>query len=343
MLRVTVKDVARQAGVSVGTVSNVLNHKEGEFAPETRERVLQAVKELKYRPNQVARSLVRRESRAIGITYVGWGPELSDNPYLVDVLDGVVAGAAEARYNLVLYTRTPPGYEEEHLRHFTDGRIDALCVIDAGEASPLLPMLAAAAFPFIVIGVEEPLPGVNWIDVDNRAGATLAVQRLLTAGHRRIVHLGGARTQRSAQYRAGAFCRTMRRHGLSARLSDVIWCDFDRREGREAALRLLTSDRRPTAFFAADDQIALGVMDAARSLGLRVPDDLSVIGFDDSRDASFAEPPLTTVRQPVRAIGEMAARWLIQHLQSASCEPLQCRVQPTLIERSTVGPVPDTT
>ena len=340
-MKVTVKDVARQAGVSVGTVSNVLNHKEGEFTQETRERVLQAVRDLKYRPNQVARSLVRRESRAIGVTYIGLGPELSDNAYLVEVLDGVVAAAAAESYNLVLYTRMPPGFEDEHLSHFTDGRIDALCVIGTEEASPLVPMLAAAALPFIVIGVEEPQPGVSWIDVDNRVGATLATERLLRAGHQRVMHFGGVRAQRSARYRAGAFCRTMRRHGLPARLADVEWCDYNRRGGREAAERVLRQPDRPTAIFAADDQVALGVIDAARQMGLRVPEDLSVVGFDDCREAALSAPPLTTVRQPARSIGEEAARWLIHHLQSDRSDTIQCRVQPVLVERATVGPVPD--
>lgn len=335
----TIKDIAASAGVSIATVSNVLNGKRGEYADETRGRVVDAAHRLGYHRNRVARSLVRRTSECLGVTFVDQNHSLGENHYLVEVLDGIVDAAYEQGYNVSLHTRLRQDRESEQLPDLLDRRIDALFLIAPHEDSPLIPLLAAEYLPFVVIGVEEPHPGVNWIDVDNSAGARLAAAHLLELGHTRIAHLVGHPRQRAARTRARAFGDAIAQAGA---LCTFAQCgNFNLREGRAAARILLAGPDRPTAIFAANDAIAMGVLEAANERGICVPEDLSLIGFDDMREAASSDPPLTTVRQPMHGIGRTAAEWMMGRLKDHKGPPLAQRVPPELVVRaSTCRPAP---
>jgi LacI family transcriptional regulator len=334
---VTIKEVARQAGVSVGTVSHVLNGKPGEFSESTRDRVMEAVGQLGYHPNRVARSLVRRQSMALGVSFVNHGASLADNPYLADVLDGMINAASEDGYNITLYTRLPPDDEEKHLPLLLDRHVDGLCLVAPNVDSQLPRLLRKARMTFVVVGVSDPGKGIPWLDVDNEAGARMAVECLLRHGHRKIAHFAGPTTQKAAGQREAAFRDTMRRYCLPVRPEWVIPCGFDTSRAYQAARALLARPDRPTAIFAAHDETALGVLEAARERRIAVPQQLSVIGFDDIREASLAVPALTTIRQPSRAIGYAAAKVLVSMLGGDE-QPIARRFTPTLVERASVGP-----
>jgi LacI family transcriptional regulator len=335
---VTIKEVAQRAGVSVGTVSHVLNGKPGEFSEATRERVLEAVGALDYHPNRVARSLVRRQSMALGVSFVNHGASLADNPYLTDVLDGMINAANEDGYNITLYTRLPPEDEEHYVPLLLDRHVDALCLVAPNTDSQLPRLLRKARMPFVVVGVTNPGRGISWIDVDNEAGTRMAVECLVRRGHRRIAHFAGPVSQKAAIERRCVFEEAMAERMIRVRPEWIVPCGFDAARARQEALRFLAERDRPTAIFAAHDETAIGVLAAAHQLGIRVPDELSVIGFDDIREAAFVNPPLTTIRQPSRAIGYAAAKGLVSMLDGSDSGPLARQFAPSLIERSTVGP-----
>lgn len=337
----TIKDVARKAGVSVGTVSHVLNSKSGEVSPATQKRVQDAISALGYHPNRVARSLVRGQSTALGVSFVNHGASLSDNPYLAEVLDGMINAASEDGYNITLYTRLPPDDETRHLPLLLDRHVDALCLVAPNVESELPRLLLGARLPFIVVGVQDPFPGVSWVDVDNEAGARMAVECLVRAGHRRIAHFAGPAHQKAAVQRREAFIHALADLSIPFRPEWIVQCGFDVQTAYTEALDLLVAQDRPTAIFAAHDETALGVLRAARDIGLRIPEDLSVIGFDDIREATLSNPPLTTVRQPADRIGHTACKALVGMLSGTIKAPYTKLFEPTLIERNTVSRPPN--
>ncbi len=341
-MRVTIKDVALRSGVSVGTVSNVLNGKPGECSAQTRLRVLEAVRTLGYHPNRVARNLVRRRSHTLGISFIDQGQSLGENPYLTNVVDGMVVAAREEDYNITLYTRLLPGDEMQQISLFLDQSIDALCLVAPDQPCRLLSLLAETDLPCLVVGVEDPLPGIHWIDVDNALGAQLAMDHLLAHGHTRIAHLAGSETQKAARTRACVYQKALAARGIAPNSDWLIPCHFDETQAYQATRQLLQSPNPPSAIFAADDQMALGALAAAHDGGVRVPEQLSLIGFDDVREARLAHPPLTTIRQPVLEIGYTAAKRLIGLLCAEEDEPapIQERVPPILIARGSVGLCP---
>jgi DNA-binding LacI/PurR family transcriptional regulator len=335
-LAITIREVAQRAGVSVGTVSHVLNGKPGEYSQATRDKVMEAVGALDYHPNRIARSLVRRRSMALGVSFVNHGASLADNPYLADVLDGMINAASEDGYNITLYTRLPPDDEEQHLPLLLDRHVDGLCLVAPNVDSCLPRLLQRSRIPFVVVGVAEPGKGISWLDVDNEAGTRLAVECLARYGHRKIAHFMGPASQKAAIQRAQAFRAAMRDLGLPVREDWLIPCGFDTVRAHHEALRLLAQKDRPTAVFAAHDETAFGVVAAARELGVSVPRELSVIGFDDIREAAHIDPPLTTVRQPATEIGYAAAKALVGLLDGQSGPPVKQLFAPVLVERGTV-------
>jgi LacI family transcriptional regulator len=331
----TIKDIATSAGVSIATVSNVLNGKQGEFGDETRGRVIDAARRLGYHRNRVARNLVRRSSECLGVTFVDQNLSLGENYYLVEVLDGIVQSAYALGYNVSLHTRIRSGHEAEHLPELLDRQSDGLCVIAPHSDSPLISLLAVSPVPVVFIGSEDPYPGVNWIDVDNAAGARMAAEHLLSLGHTRIAHLSGHPRQRAARTRSRAFYEYVT--ALGAQCEIVACAAFDRMEARSAARDLLARPDRPTAIFAANDGMAIGTLQAAAERGIRVPEELSVIGFDDMREAAITDPPLTTVRQPMRGLGQRAAEWMIDRLKGKNGSRLAEFVTPRLVVRGSTA------
>ncbi len=334
---ITIKDVARVAAVSVGTVSNVLNGREAQYNEETYQRVMQVVRDLDYHPNRHARSLARRASHVIGVSFAEQERSLSGNPYVADILDGMMQSASENSYNIALFTRLRSGEESRYLAQFLDRSIDGLCLIAPSLTNPLPNDLLLTHLPSIVVGADYPNTTISWIDVDNEEGARMAVEYLAEQGHARIAHLAGEKAQRSALLRYSGYCSTLAKYNLPNDPNFVYWCNYDKETGYRYAKRLLKREDRPTAIFAADDLIALGAMEAARELGLRVPEDVSLIGFDDIPKAQDSQPSLTTIQQPMREIGVRAAEWLISQASVRRGEPLQLLIKPTLIVRGSVS------
>ena len=306
--RTTLAEVASAAGVSVATVSKVLND-HTDVAEPTRQRVQRLLRESAYQSTH--RSPRRRgelSERLIEVSFPEW-----QNAYESAVLDGLSAAAEAEGYEIVIGPRAHDNrvdIDPEGLRR--SGRVGAIFVtVDASE--PPIKTLSDSGFPVVVVDpVRVGATRCVSIGATNFAGGVTATEHLLSLGHRRIAHAGGPVPVECSQARVAGYHSALRQAGIALDDSLLTHSLFTYDAGREVAAPLLDRADRPTAIFAACDEIALGILEEARRRGIRVPEDLSVIGFDDSFLASRSAPPLTTVAQPLIEMGRLAVRSLLQ-------------------------------
>ena len=331
---VTIADVAAHAGVGAGTVSRVLNESP-RVSERTRQRVLDAIDVLDYRPNPLARGLSRGRCQTLGVVV-----PFFTHASAVERLRGVVAALDGSRYDLVLFNVESPVHRDEHFATLTRrDRADGLLVMSLPPPPGSLRRLAEAGVPVVLL--DTPGTGVPAVVSDDVAGGRLATGHLIELGHERIAFIGDEPTNplgfTSSSAREQGYRETMEQAGLKVRPGDVRHGPHVRAVARGLADDLLSGRERPTAVFAASDTQALGVLEAARDRGLHVPGDLSVVGFDDVEVSSYAG--LTTVRQPLFESGRQAARLLLESL--ASEDPLgesELRLELSLVVRSTTAP-----
>ena len=331
----TLRDVARHAGVSVATASRVLNRHEL-VHDETRRRVLRAMEELKFTPSHAARrlSLGRTLTISVVITFL-------TRPQAAERLRGVDAVLSDSEFDLVIYNVETVEKRDQYLRTLPVAqRTDGLLVVSLPPNPDEVAALATASIPVVVIDAHAPglerLPGVVGDDV---AGGELATRHLLELGHRRIGFVGDAFENpfgfTSGRDRFAGYERALATAGIAACRDLVALGAHGRYEARELAMRLLESPERPTAVFAASDTQALGVMAAARESGLQIPDDLSVIGYDDIEAADYVG--LTTVRQQLFESGRLGAELLLKEIDERSAVPPLVTLDPSVVVRSTTA------
>ena len=333
---VTIADVAAHAGVGAGTVSRVLNDSP-RVSESTRARVLAAIAALDYRPNPLAQGLSRGRCQTLGVVV-----PFFTHASAVERLRGVVAALDGSRYDLVLFNVESPVHRDEHFATLTRrDRADGLLVMSLPPPPTSLERLAHYGVPTVLLDTRGA--GVPCVVTDDVEGGRLATRHLLELGHRRIAFLGDDPDNplgfSSSTAREQGYHETMAEAGVAVTPDDVLHGPHVRAVARELAERLLGAPRPPTAVFAASDTQALGVLEAARAVGLDVPRDLSVVGFDDVEVSSYAG--LTTVRQPLFASGHLAARLLLESL--AAEEPLgesSHGLDLELVVRSTTAPPP---
>ena len=332
--RVTIGDVARAAGVSIPTVSKVINQRDG-VAPATMLRVQQVVEELGYETSLVARSLRSSRTGVVGILV----PEFE--PFSTELLRGISSATTGTGYELLAYAglmtgADQPGWERRSLSRLSGTLIDGAIVVTPTTA------LSSSSIPVVAIDPHTGPEGHATVDADNEGGAVDAVEHLVALGHTRIAHVHGRADLASAQLREAGYRRALAAAGIA--VDERLVCDGGYQEDQSAVVahELLTLPDRPTAVFAANDSSAFGVLRAATALGLRVPEDLSVIGFDDVPQASTTTPPLTTVAQPLAELGSRAVEMLLTMLRG---EPASAHVRlpTTLRVRQSTGPAPTTT
>lgn len=313
----TIRDVARESGVSVATVSYVLNDGPRKVATETRERVLQTVRRLSYHPNATAQRLAGRTMRTVGVLFGGIEKEVLTNPYAALIVQGILSAAAEHRYNVTLFTIDWDG-RDSTAAQFRDGRTDGILIVAPLTDNDMASALSRLGIPIVCVSSESDVPGVPYVKINNEAGARMATEHLLSLGHRRIAHVAGYELHRDAIERREAFLRTMAAAGLSVPANYQPEGTFEPQRAIDRTVRVLTLPQPPTALFACSDTLALAAYDAARSLGLRIPEDISVVGFDDIQMAALAVPGLTTIRQPLTTVGALATSRLIELIDAGS-------------------------
>ncbi len=311
--RVTSADVARYAGVSRTTVSFVLNDRpDTNITDETRQRVLAAARELGYVVHGAARALAAGSSQTIGLVLRQSPEQVAADALLAETLWGIGGEAHRAGYRVLVEPLSPGAGSYAGL--VRSQRVDGLIVSGPRSDDEELRALAAEEYPIILQG---SLPGIQApsVDVDNRAGARSAVDHLLALGHRRIAHVTNAPgAYTSAEDRLGGYRDALAAARVPFDAALVAEGAFDAASGRTAMHEILARGAPPTAVFVGSDVVAVGVLRALREAGLRVPDDVSVVGFDDIALAAFVDPPLTTVRLPARALGMAAGRALVERL-----------------------------
>ena len=325
----TIDDVAARAGVGIATVSRVLNESP-KVSEATRARVLEAMAALDYRPNPLARGLSSGRSHSIGVVV-----PFFTHASAVERLRGVIAGLAATAFDLVLFDVRSPQHASQHLTSLTRrDRAAGLLVMSLAPDPAELAMLVAAGVPVVLVDARGE--GVPVVGTDDVLGGRLAASHLVDLGHRRVAFLGEP-PDNPFGFTATASRELGCREVLAAAGVEPAWvhyCEHDRDAARDVVASLLDRGDRPTAVFASSDVQAAGVLIAAMELGLRVPDDLSVIGFDDVELASYAD--LTTIHQPLFESGRLGAELLLASL-GGDRTPTAHELPLELVVRGTTG------
>jgi LacI family transcriptional regulator len=339
--RVTSRQVARYAGVSQTTVSLVLNNApHANISQTTRERVLQAAQELGYTPDAAARSLARGRSSNIGLVLIQPHAQIFIDEYVPALLTGLNRLAHQHDYR-ILVKIVDDASNPDALTQLISGKEVAGLITQVGKLSqPSLDMLASyvrSGFPVVTLDyLTDALPAVY---IDKVQGVRLAVEHLISLGHQRIACIPYAppTENRHVHDRLNCFISTLEAAGLTYEPALVEAGAFDPRTGYEAALRLFERRPWPTALFAMNDVMAFGALEAMRQLGIRVPQDIALVGFDDIRLAAYANPPLTTIREPDIELGHYAAQQIIDLIEGHDLAERNIRLATELIVRESCG------
>ena len=332
--RVKMADVAREAGVSVATVSKVVNGRYG-VARSTHEKVLGVIDELGYEASLGARSLRSLQTGVVGVLVAEF------EPFSTELLKGVSEAMGGTDYELIAYAGRHHGdlvgWERRSLVRLGGSVIDGAIVV-----TPTVVDASTGGIPVVAVDPHTGPSHVPTVDADSFAGAVAATRHLLDLGHRRIAHLAGRADLESGRAREDGYRHAMAAAGVPVE-EDLVRVGGYRTDAAEAPVReLLTRRDRPTAVFAANDLTAIRTLEVALELGLDVPGDLSVVGFDNVPESVLAVPPLTTVEQPLRAMGSTALGMLVDLLEGREPDPVHVRLPTRLVERATTGPAPST-
>lgn len=331
---ITIHDVAAAAGTSYGTVSRVIND-----APhvknETRQRVLAAMDRLGYVVDRRARSLAGGRSQVLAVL----APDLGTG-YIGEIIRGIDAEVELAQYELLLYTtHRQAAKESSYITNIARGMADGLVLVLPSDLDAIVAQLRQIGFPFVLVdyqGVAEDVPAVcatNW------QGAYNATEYLIELGHRRIGFITGDMEMAAARNRLAGYQAALRTHHLPTEPDLVIEGKFHYPDGYAATLALLALATPPTAIFASNDDMAFGALEALRGQGRRVPDDVSVIGFDGIPQAALVHPPLTTVSQPLAKMGRVATQMLLDRLNDPGKPTRRIELPTELIIRGSCRPL----
>lgn len=305
----TIKDIAKRLNISVSSVSYALNGGPRKVPDELKAKVLAVAKEMDYRPNRVARSMVTGRTDTIGIV----PPEVIENvflsPYLHLALNGVLNEAGRLHQDVLLFTRCSETERDEMASVLVDGRVDGVIFIAPHFSEKAVELATSMHSPCVSIS-GVPLEGVCTFCVDNEAGVTMALQHLYDLGHRKIAHIAGRLDMQDAIVRLQAYQSFLRRKHLPYKEEWVGMGQFMIDGGRRAMNALLSLPEPPTAVFCANDEMAIGALFEAYACNKKVPDDISIVGFDNSPGTSTVYPQITTVAQPMSDLGAAAVRAL---------------------------------
>ncbi|MCV2360843.1 LacI family transcriptional regulator [Paucibacter sp. TC2R-5] len=335
----TIKDVAILAGVSFTTVSHVLNDTRPVSA-DARRRVLAAVDEIGYLPSAVARSLRKSETKIIGVLV----PNVQ-NPFFAELVCGVEECCRLAGYSVFLCNSdNDPKRQQQYMRTLLEKRVDGLLLSSAGDDEALARIFKLASVPSVTVDRLVAGARADRVSVDNSQGASNAVKHLIDLGHRRIACISGPAEFEVARERVEGWRHALREAGIEVDEALVTASDFSSPGGYEAARRILraqadrASSNPVTAIFASNDMMAIGALRAATELGLKLPQQLSIVGFDDIELSRYVFPALTTVGCGVRRLGAEAGRVLIARIENPAAAIKDVLLTPRLVLRESTAP-----
>ncbi len=336
----SIYEVARAAGLSVATVSRVLNDK-GPVRAETRQRVLEAVERLGYVPHSAARSLSTRRTMSIGVLL----PDMH-GAFFSEIVRGIDLAARAAGYHLLVSGSHSDAAETAALLQTLHGRVDGLILMAPALGGAWLQKALPRRVPVVLLNDDGTDAGHDSLRLDNRSGARLAVEHLIGLGHRSIAFLGGPSGNADAAERLAGYREALVAGGLELNGHLELAGDFGEESGLQAGAKVAALVPRPTAIFAANDAMAIGCLAALRERGLRVPEDVSLVGFDDVPIARYLTPALTTVQVPIAELGRQAMACLLSSLDGRPGRPeegaaIHTVIAPTLAIRASTAAAAD--
>jgi LacI family transcriptional regulator len=328
------KQVAQKAGVSISTVSHVINNTRV-VSDDVRKRVLGIIAEMRYVPSALARSLKNDKTNTIGVLVPN-----SSNPYFAELIRWMEDAAFELGYNIILCNAHGGGQKQTaYLRLLMEKRIDGLILVASGADDERDLLLRHESVP--IIQLERALPGLgaDLILACQEEGAYLATRHLIELGHRAIACVSGPSDLPRSRERVGGFLRAMDEAGLAVPEAAMVHAEFTSAGGYAAFGKLLAQPDMPTAVFVTSDLMALGGLCAAGSAGVRVPDQLSVVGYDDIGGACYAAPPLTTIAPPKREMARLAIHQLIERIRGGHAPLRSVALASSLVVRASTAPL----
>lgn len=327
----TLEEVAALAGVGRGTVSRVINNSP-RVRDSTRQVVEEAIAELGYIPNRAARALAGSRTDSVALVIPETEKRFFAEPYFSDVLHGVGTGLADTEMQLLLTLVRTENERRRFLQYARAGRVDGVLLVSVHGSDPLPDLLAEMGLPTVLSGRRSTDEPVSYVDADNVGGARSAVHHLVETGRRRIATITGPLDMYVAQCRLGGYQEAVAATGGDPDPSWTAHGDFTEESGRRSMTELLARHPDLDAVFAASDVMAAGALHSLRAAGRRVPEDVAVVGFDDSPIARHTNPGLTSVRQPVEEMGQAMARVLLEGINEPGA-PHQHAVLPTELVR----------
>jgi len=331
-MRKTIEHIAQLAKVSKATVSRVLNNSP-KVTEETREKVMKVIKESGYYPSATARRLTTNKAETIGLIIPSPQDKTFGNPFYTEILRGFTHQAKIEGYDLLLFINE---HKFNYSRLFHDRRVDGLLLIGVKRNDKGITQLSKNKFPYILTGKVD-YKDANYVDANNKGGAYQAVSHLTNLGHKRIAYIGGSFEFVFNQERFEGYLSALRDHNLEYGKELTMESISTQESGYEAMRKILKSSSIPTAVFAANDLDAIGAMKAIKKKGLKIPEDISLVGFDDIQLASYTEPSLTTIRQPIFKMGTTAISLLVQLIEGKEKEPLKVELPTQLVIRGSSG------
>jgi LacI family transcriptional regulator len=313
-MALTIEHIASLAGVSRSTVSRVLNNQPG-VKQRVRERVIQVIQDHNYSPKVAARHLASARSDSIGVLIPRSAAASLHDPFIAAMIQALFESSAQQGYFAMVAMVTADRETGFYDRILRGRNFDGVIMFSSDIDDPILPLLIKDGGPLVLIGRHPYFENVAWVDVENREGANEAVSHLISLGHRRIGLINGQLQMESALARRDGYKQALLEHGLAIDSDLMVEGFYSQPAAYQAMHALLDLPQPPTAIFAASDGMAVGALNAIRDRGLRVPDDVAVVGYDDLTLADQSTPPLTTVRQPVQEMSEHAVRLLIEQIR----------------------------
>jgi len=326
--KLTINDIAKLAGGSKGAVSYVLNNKPG-VSEEVREKILRIIEEYGYKPNKLAQALAGKKTNFIALVI----PDISDVFY-AKIIKGVEKTLSRHGYFLNLYsTHANPEKEHQVFDFLNMGIVDGVIVMAYHIDEGFINKIIDSKIPFVFIDYPYDGENIYSVVVDNEDGGFKATEYLISLGHREIAFIHGSKEAWDSEFRFRGYLKALEKYNIPFNEKLVLRGDFTREGGYKAVKSLLSTGEKFTAIFSANDHMALGAIKALKEEGLRVPEDVSVIGFDNIEASVLSNPPLTTIMQPIYQLGEVSAKILIRLLSGEVLEQKKYFLKTQLIER----------
>jgi LacI family transcriptional regulator len=328
----TIYEVSELAGVSLATVSRVIN-KSGKVTAKTREKVEAAMKELGYRPNSIAQSLASNRSNSVGVLV----PELH-GPFFGSMLSSIeLELRKEGKHVIITAGHSDEGREKEGIEFLASRKVDALILFVFATSDRRIRELSKSAVPAVIIGRSIAGMEESCFSLNNEAGGYLAAKALIESGHRQLACITGPMWKSDGQQRFAGYQRALSEFDLPFEERLVVEGNYEESSGRAGMLKLLQKDIPFTGLVCANDEMAAGAIAIARKHGLTIPQDLSVMGFDNVFFTRYMHPQLSTIDYPVDKMGQMAARCVLRDVYGKTGQTIQRRFEPSLVQRDTVA------